>query len=101
MPTAVGVLFGLLVGAVLVVRRRWPIGVVLVGIAVAPAAMGFLLGVVGLYTLASSEVPRRIIATLASMSLAATFVVMYLRTRGTSRPTPRWWWSCPCSWRWR
>ncbi|MFG2985316.1 sensor histidine kinase [Streptomyces sp. NPDC048258] len=81
-PTAVGVLFGFVVGAVLVLRRRWPVAVVLVGIAVAPAAMGFLLGVVGLYTLASSEVPRRIIATLASMSLAATFVVMYLRTRG-------------------
>ncbi|MGR4883399.1 sensor histidine kinase [Streptomyces sp. LARHCF249] len=81
-PTAVGVLFGLLVGSTLVLRRRWPVAVVLVGIAVAPAAMGFLLGVVGLYTLASSEVPRRIIATLASMSLAATFVVMYLRTRG-------------------
>lgn len=81
-PVAVGVLFGLLVGAVLVVRRRWPVAVVLVGIAVAPAAMGFLLGVVGLYTLASSEVPRRIIGTLASMSLAATFVVMYLRTTG-------------------
>ncbi|MEU9302616.1 histidine kinase [Streptomyces sp. NPDC048269] len=86
LPTALGVLFGVLfgvvVGATLVLRRRWPVAVVLVGIAVAPAAMGFLLGVVGLYTLASSEVPRRIIATLASMSLAATFVVMYLRTRG-------------------
>ncbi|MFD4244935.1 sensor histidine kinase [Streptomyces sp. NPDC058525] len=80
-PTAVGVLFGFLVGATLVLRRRWPVAVVLVGIAVAPAAMGFLLGVVGLYTLASSEVPRRITATLASMTLAATFVVMYLRTR--------------------
>ncbi|MGW6860877.1 histidine kinase [Streptomyces xanthophaeus] len=81
-PTAVGVLFGIVVGSVLVLRRRWPIAVVLVGIAVAPAAMGFLLGVVGLYTLASSEVPRRITATLASMSLAATYAVMYLRTRG-------------------
>lgn len=63
--------------------------------------MGFLLAVVGLYTLASSEVPRRIIATLASMSLAATFVVMYLRTRGMSRPTPCSWSRCPGSWRWR
>lgn len=81
-PTAVGVLFGLVVGSTLVLRRRWPIAVVLVGIAVAPAAMGFLLGVVGLYTVASSEVPRRITATLTSMSLAATFSVMYLRTRG-------------------
>ncbi|MFB6581823.1 sensor histidine kinase [Streptomyces sp. NPDC056402] len=82
LPTAVGVLFGFVVGATLVLRRRWPIAVVLVGIAVSPAAIGFLLAVVGMYTLASSEVPRRITATLASMSLAATFVVMYLRTRG-------------------
>ncbi|MER6250949.1 histidine kinase [Streptomyces sp. NPDC001584] len=82
LPTAVGVLFGFVVGATLVLRRRWPIAVVLVGIAVAPASMGFLLAVVGMYTLASSEVPRRITAALASMSLAATFVVMYLRTRG-------------------
>ncbi|WP_407838858.1 sensor histidine kinase [Streptomyces sp. DSM 116496] len=79
-PVFAGVLFGLLIGSVLVLRQRWPIVVVLVGIAVSPAAMGFLLGVVGLYTLAASEVPRRITATLASMSLAATFVVMYVRT---------------------
>ncbi|MCX4778863.1 sensor histidine kinase [Streptomyces sp. NBC_01264] len=78
-PVFAGVLFGLLIGPVLVLRRRWPILVVLVGIAVSPAAMGFLLGVVGLYTLAASEVPRRITVTLTSMSLAATFVAMYMR----------------------
>lgn len=81
-PVFSGVLFGLVIGSVLVLRRRWPIAVVLVGIAVSPAAMGFLLGVVGLYTLATSEVPRRITATLGAMSLAATFVVMYMRTSG-------------------
>ncbi|MCX5406774.1 sensor histidine kinase [Streptomyces sp. NBC_00335] len=80
-PVFAGVLFGVLVGSVLVLRQRWPILVVLVGIAVSPAAMGFLLVVVGLYTLAASEVPRRITATLASMSLAAFFVVMFMRTR--------------------
>ncbi|MEU9162687.1 histidine kinase [Streptomyces sp. NPDC048424] len=89
LPTAVGVAFGLVVGATLVLRRRWPIAVVLVGIAVAPAAMGFLLSVVGMYSLASSEVPRRIIATLASMSLVATFVVMYLQTRGDVEADPK------------
>ncbi|MER6319535.1 histidine kinase [Streptomyces sp. NPDC001581] len=89
LPTAVGVTFGFVVGATLVLRRRWPIAVVLVGIAVAPAAMGFLLSVVGMYSLASSEVPRRIIATLASMSLAATFVVMYLQTRGDVEADPQ------------
>lgn len=87
-PTVVGVLFGLVVGSTLVVRRRWPVAVVLVGIAVAPAVMGFLLGVVGLYTVASSEVPRRITATLASMSLAASFAVMYMRTRGDVEADP-------------
>ncbi|MET9573036.1 histidine kinase [Streptomyces virginiae] len=81
-PVPAGVLFGAVVGATLVLRRRWPIAVVLVGIAVAPAETGFLLSVVGMYSLASSEVPRRIIAALASMSLLATFVVMYLKTRG-------------------
>ncbi|MFD9355934.1 histidine kinase [Streptomyces sp. NPDC060031] len=81
-PVAVGVLFGIVVGAALVLRRRWPIAVVLISIAVSPAAMGFLLGVVGLYTLATSEVPRRITAILTAMSLAATFVVMYMRTQG-------------------
>ncbi|MEU6862617.1 histidine kinase [Streptomyces sp. NPDC046876] len=88
LPTVAGVLFGVAVGSVLVLRRRWPIAVVLVGIGVAPAAMGFLLGVVGLYTLAACEVPRRITATLASMSLAATFVVTYLRTIGQTGTTP-------------
>ncbi|CAM5357415.1 histidine kinase OS=Streptomyces tendae OX=1932 GN=GUR47_27695 PE=4 SV=1 [Streptomyces tendae] len=48
-----GVVFGLLAGSVLVVRRKWPIAVVLVAIAITPAEMGFLLGVVGLYTLAA------------------------------------------------
>ncbi|MEU8774632.1 histidine kinase [Streptomyces sp. NPDC048606] len=82
LPVAVGVLFGLVVGATLLLRRRWPVAVVIVGIGVAPAMMGFLLGVVGLYTLAACEVPRRVIATLGSMSLAGTFAVTYLRTRG-------------------
>ncbi|MCX5377931.1 histidine kinase [Streptomyces sp. NBC_00091] len=82
LPVTAGVLFGALTGSTLVLRRRWPIAVVLVGIAVTPATMGFLLGVVGLYTLAAGEVPRRILATLASMSLAGTFVVTYLQTRG-------------------
>ncbi|GLW02400.1 histidine kinase [Streptomyces lavendulae subsp. lavendulae] len=81
-PAALGVAFGVVVGSTLLLRRRWPVAVVLVGIGVAPAMMGFLLGVVGLYTLAACEVPRRVTVTLGSMSLAATFVVTYLRTRG-------------------
>ncbi|MBT2392719.1 sensor histidine kinase [Streptomyces sp. ISL-1] len=80
-PVPVGVLFGLIVGSVLVLRRRWPIAVVLVSIATTPAEMGFLMGIVGLYTLAASDVPRRITATLAAMSLTATLIVSYVRVR--------------------
>ncbi|MFI1866586.1 sensor histidine kinase [Streptomyces jumonjinensis] len=78
-PISLGILFGLLAGPVLVLRRRWPIAVVLVSIAVTPLEMGYLLTIVGLYTLAASEVPRRIIATLAGMSLTATLIISFVR----------------------
>ncbi|MFC7993306.1 sensor histidine kinase [Streptomyces pilosus] len=78
-PVAVGVVFGLLAGSVLLVRRRWPIVVVLVAIAVTPASMGFLLGIVGLYSLAASDVPRRFIGSLAGMQLVAVLIVMFVR----------------------
>ncbi|MBQ1089554.1 sensor histidine kinase [Streptomyces sp. B93] len=81
LPVAVGVVFGLLAGSVLLVRRQWPIAVVLVAIAVAPAQMGFLMSVVGLYTLAASELPRRIIASLAGMSLVGTLIVTFVRAQ--------------------
>ncbi|WP_411075498.1 sensor histidine kinase [Streptomyces sp. cmx-4-7] len=81
LPVPLGVVFGLLVGSVLVVRRRWPIVVVLVSIAVAPAEMGFLMGIVGLYTLAASDVPRRITVVLAGMSTTAVFVVTVVSLR--------------------
>jgi signal transduction histidine kinase len=81
LPVPAGVLFGLVAGAVLVVRRRWPIAVVLVAIATTPAEMGFLMGLVGLYTLAASDVPRRITAVLMGMSFMGTFIVTYVRLR--------------------
>ncbi|EGX58102.1 hypothetical protein SZN_19570 [Streptomyces zinciresistens K42] len=80
-PVAAGVVLGVLAGSVLVLRRRWPIAVVLVSIAVMPAQMGFLLGIVGLYTLAASELPRRIIASLAGMSFAGTLIVTFVWVR--------------------
>jgi signal transduction histidine kinase len=80
-PVAAGVVFGLVAGSVLLVRRRWPIAVVLVSIAITPAEMGFLMGVVGLYTLAAAELPRRIIASLAGMSLVGTLIVTFVKTR--------------------
>ncbi|MEV5279958.1 histidine kinase [Streptomyces sp. NPDC052811] len=79
LPVPAGVLLGLVSGASLLARRRWPIAVVLISIAVTPASMGFMLSVVGLYTLAASEVPRRITAALAGMSGAGTFIVTFVR----------------------
>ncbi|WAZ22249.1 histidine kinase [Streptomyces cinnabarinus] len=80
-PRVLGVLFGVLAGSVLVVRRRWPIAVVLVSIAVMPAQMGFLMIIVGLYTLAASEAPRRIIAALAGMSQVGMLIVTFVWLR--------------------
>lgn len=81
LPVPVGVLFGLMVGSVLLVRRHWPITVVLVSIAVTPAEMGYLMGIVGLYSLAASEVPRRFTAALAGMSTVAVYIVTMVRLR--------------------
>ncbi|GAA3111696.1 histidine kinase [Streptomyces rectiviolaceus] len=54
---------------------------VLISIAITPAQMGIFLTVVGLYTLAASELPRRIIGSLAGMSLLGTLIVTLVRTR--------------------
>ncbi|MFF3483937.1 sensor histidine kinase [Streptomyces sp. NPDC002701] len=78
-PVPAGMLFGAVAGSVLVFRRRWPIAVVLVSIAITPAQMGFLMGLVGLYTLAASELPRRIIGALAGMSMIGMLIVTYVR----------------------
>ncbi|QZY16434.1 sensor histidine kinase [Streptomyces decoyicus] len=80
-PELLGMLLGLLAGPVLLVRRRWPVVVVLVSIAVMPAEMGGLLSVVGLYTLAASDVPRRITGLLAGMTVVGTLVTTFLTLR--------------------
>ncbi|MGX1914455.1 sensor histidine kinase [Streptomyces phaeochromogenes] len=78
-PVPAGMVFGALAGSMLLFRRRWPIAVVLVSIAITPAQMGFLMGLVGLYTLAASEMPRRIIGALAGMSMVGMLIVTYVR----------------------
>ncbi|MEV0317245.1 sensor histidine kinase [Streptomyces sp. NPDC050658] len=80
-PVPVGVGFGVVAGSALVLRRRWPIAVVLISIGITPAQMGILLTIVGLYSLAASELPRRIIGSLAGMSLLGTLIVTLVRTR--------------------
>ncbi|GAB2831001.1 hypothetical protein GCM10027091_71840 [Streptomyces daliensis] len=72
-------LLGVAAGGSLVARRRWPVAVVLVAIAVTPAEMGFLLGCVGLYSLAASDVPRRIIALLTAMQAVGGLIIILVR----------------------
>ncbi|GHG77480.1 sensor histidine kinase [Streptomyces griseocarneus] len=79
LPGVLGGLVGLPAGTTLLLRRRWPVAVVLVSIAILPAEMGVLLGIVSMYTLAASEVPRRIIAVLAGASLVGTLIVTFAR----------------------
>ncbi|GAA1914855.1 histidine kinase [Streptomyces sodiiphilus] len=78
LPSGPLALLGALAGLTLLVRRRRPLAVLLVAIAVLPAQMGNLLALVGLYTLASSEAPRRITGALAAMLGVGTMVVTYL-----------------------
>ncbi|NSC22148.1 sensor histidine kinase [Streptomyces albus subsp. chlorinus] len=78
-PGALAVVLGVVAGATLVLRRRWPIAVVLVAIAVIPADMGTFLGIVGLYTLAATEVPRRVTGLLASMAACGTLAMAAFR----------------------
>ncbi|MEU8933485.1 histidine kinase [Streptomyces sp. NPDC048409] len=80
-PASAGIVFGVLAGSVLLLRRKWPIAVVLVSIAITPAQMGFLMGIVGLYTLAAAEVPRRIIVALSGMTFLGTLIVTFVRVR--------------------
>ncbi|MEU7635598.1 sensor histidine kinase [Streptomyces sp. NPDC039016] len=80
-PAVAGVLLGLVAGPVLLLRRRWPVAVVLTSIAVMPTEMGALLSVVGLYTLAASDVPRRIIGLLAGMTVVGTVVTTFFSMR--------------------
>ncbi|WBB58866.1 histidine kinase [Streptomyces sp. WMMC500] len=92
LPVGFGIVLGVVAGSMLVLRRRWPIVPVLVGLAVTPAEMGFLLNIVGLYTLAASDIPRRVTAALAGMSVSAviivTFVQMYQTFEEHDRGSP-------------
>ncbi|GGX77264.1 histidine kinase [Streptomyces hiroshimensis] len=78
-PVGLGIVVGALVGGTLLFRLRWPVAVVLLGIAITPAELGFMLGIVGLYTLAASDVPRRLTVVLAGVSVAGTFLVTFLK----------------------
>jgi signal transduction histidine kinase len=85
-PVVLGILLGMAVGATLVLRRQYPIAVVLMAIVVIPAQMGYLLAAAGLYTLAASEVPRRIIGLLAGMEALSFLVVLFIRMRQDDTP---------------
>lgn len=80
-PSGFGAVLGLIVGSVLLVRRRWPIVVVLVSIAASAASMGVMLTIIGLYTMAAAGLPRRVLGVLSGMSISGTLIVTVVKFR--------------------
>jgi signal transduction histidine kinase len=78
LPVGLVVPLGVLVGLTMIARRQWPLAVVMLAIAVLPAQMGGLLALIGLYTLCTTDAPRRVIAALAGMEGVGTVIVTYL-----------------------
>jgi signal transduction histidine kinase len=98
LPPAHGVVYGVLVGSTLLLRRRWPVAVVLVTIAVTPAEMGVLLSVSAVYTMAASDVPRRIIGLLVSMEFVGSLIILFVklsRSVGRDPDFDQSWWFIP------
>lgn len=85
-PVPLAAVLGALAGLALIARRRSPVAVVLVAIAVLPAQAGFVLGLVGLYTLATSAAPRRVIGALACMEGVGTVIVTYVALEQSDSP---------------
>jgi signal transduction histidine kinase len=82
LPVGLVVVLGVVAGLTLVVRRQWPLAVVMVSVAVLPAQMGWMLAFVGLYTLTTTEAPRRVIGALAGMLGLGVIIVTYLVMEG-------------------
>ncbi len=83
-------LFGALVGASLVVRRRWPAVPVVVALIVMPGVPGMVLLMVALYTLAATwEWPsrRRRVVALSALAYAETAGVILLSMVDPGDPT--------------
>ncbi|MBB0229321.1 sensor histidine kinase [Streptomyces calidiresistens] len=82
LPTLPVMALGALAGSLLVLRRRSPVAVILIAIAVLPAQMGWVMASIGLYTLATSEVPRRVVASFACMVGMGSILVSVLSLDG-------------------
>jgi signal transduction histidine kinase len=79
MPVALAVCAGAVIGGLLIARRRRPVAMVLVSVAVTPADLGHVMGIVALYTLAASDVPRRITALLTGMQATGVIITTLIR----------------------
>ncbi|MBB0245654.1 sensor histidine kinase [Streptomyces alkaliphilus] len=82
LPTLPVVVLGALAGSLLVLRRRSPLAVILIAIAILPAQMGWVMASIGLYTLATSEASRRAVASLAGMVGLGSVLVSVLSLDG-------------------
>jgi signal transduction histidine kinase len=84
--------FGLVAGSTLLVRRRWPLVPVVAALATIPLAAGYVLLMIGLYTLgayrpegaAGRFAERRVMSALCALAITETVVVSTL-TLGTQQ----------------
>ncbi|TDC61478.1 histidine kinase, partial [Streptomyces hainanensis] len=81
-------------GGSVVLRRRYPVAVILVSISMLPASPGTTMALVALYTLATTDAPRRVIGVLTAMQGVGTGIVFYLlmdQDAGLrAQPMPTW-----------
>ncbi|OIV38896.1 hypothetical protein BIV57_03765 [Mangrovactinospora gilvigrisea] len=96
-PVWVSTVLGFLLGASLLVRRRWPVQLVLLSAATSPTSSGYLLGIVALYSLGVYCRDRRMVLGVGGIALAAALVVVFtvdLRQRGgAAAHLPLWQWT--------
>ncbi|MFR9724779.1 sensor histidine kinase [Streptomyces sp. MS19] len=94
LPPILVALFGIVAGSTVVIRRKRPLTVILVAIAILPTTMGDVLTVVGLYTLATTDAPRRLVGALAAAEAAGSFAVTLLLLKQDpgldAQPMPAW-----------
>ncbi|GAB2899679.1 histidine kinase [Streptomyces mayteni] len=94
LPAALVVVPLAVAGGSVVLRRRYPVAVILVSISMLPASPGTTMALVALYTLATTDAPRRVIGVLTAMQGLGTGIVFYLlmdQDAGLrAQPMPAW-----------
>lgn len=76
-----GGLLGFLLGGTLLSRRRYPLALTLLSVAISPTESGLVLGLVALYTLAAYRRDRRTVLCVGGVASGAALLLAVLETR--------------------